>query len=112
MRLDNRARDGQAHTHSVGFGGVETAQRAGHFSSFQPDTRVLHAKEDRRRSDRCIVFSLNQQNPASLRDRIHGVHSVHHQIEQYLLELHTVAGDVRQSWDRSVRIVTRRAADS
>jgi hypothetical protein len=45
-------------------------------------------------------------------DFIHRIHSIDDQVEQNLLELHAIAGDGRQVFRQSVRIVTWRAADS
>ena len=43
-----------------------------------------------------FAVPANYQDTLRFLDGAHGIHSVHHQVEQNLLELHTIAGDARQ----------------
>src|SRR5882757_2296298 len=96
MRLDDRARDGQSHTHAVRLGGVERLEQPLHLSRFESGARILHAQAGLRHSIAYLATPVDYQDTLRFLDWVHCIHSIDNEVEQNLLELHTVAKNERK----------------
>ena len=91
MSLDDRARDGQSHAHPVGFSGVKRLKQPLHLSRFETRARILHAKAGLRYSIAYLATPADYQDAFRFLGCVHRIHSIDDQIEENLLELHTVS---------------------
>src|SRR5437867_2819253 len=91
MRLNDGARDGQSHTHPVGFSGVKRLKQPLHLSRFETRARILHAKAGLRYSIAYLATPADYQDAFRFLGCVHRIHSIDDQIEENLLELHTVS---------------------
>src|SRR5438477_11462941 len=91
MSFDDGAADRQSHPHAVVFSGIERLKKAVDLPRLETSTRILDSEQTPTHTHACFATALNYQDTGGFLDCVHGIHSVHHQVEQYLLELHTIA---------------------
>src|ERR1700722_3486838 len=90
MSLHYRATDRKSHSHTLGFRGEEALKNAIHHRCVQPNPGILNRNHG---ITIRVALSSYVQNPRPIRDATHRLHAVHNQIQDNLLQLHTVAGD-------------------
>ena len=87
--LYNRTADRESHPHSLRLGGVESIE-----DLFEILPNRSQSPESCTATSTLIGFvrrGSNKQLPRSIRDRIHGFDTVHHQIKNHLLQLDSIA---------------------
>jgi len=94
MAFDNRAANGESDSHPVIFRSVERLEKPVRNLWGESDSCILH------RQTHMIVFvslSSDQQLPGTIVNCTHGVGSIPKQVQNDLLQLHTIARDKRQT---------------
>ena len=87
MTLDNGTTDGKSDSHTVILRGVERFEEPVRSLRIEPDSRILH------RQTHTITFvslGFDQQLPRTIMDEAHRVGCVPEQVQDYLLQLHTI----------------------
>ena len=93
MSLDNGAADRQADAHAVTFRCKESVKELVHALGVDPHAGIPNAHTD---AIAVLPFCSDQQLPRPIVHVTHGVRGVAKQVEDDLLELDTIAGDVRE----------------
>src|SRR3984893_16525413 len=94
VSFHDRTTDRESHTHAAGFGGEEGVEQPVLVLGGDPDTAVLHCYHQ------LVCFVLmrsDHQFARPIRDRLHRFDAVHHQIDDYLLQLDPIGEDYGQS---------------
>ena len=86
MRLDDRAADRQSHAHTVRLGGEEGVEQTIQVLGIDADAEVLH-RHEHLVSGMLMRADQELARPICLR---HGLNTVHHEIDDDLLQLHPV----------------------
>src|SRR5271163_3491006 len=93
MTLDNGAANRESDTHTVILGGVERLEEFVGSLRGKSDSRILH------RQKHMIIwvsFGSDQQLPRTIVNRTHCVGCIPDEVQDDLLQLHTIAGDERE----------------
>src|ERR1700689_3058162 len=90
MGFHDRTANRESHTHAAGFGGEEGIEEPVCILGRDPDAAIRHTYEH----SVCLVLAgMDHQFARSVRDRLHGFQAIHHQIDNYLLQLDPITQD-------------------
>src|SRR5712671_5629416 len=112
MSVNDRAADRQSHSHPVRFSRIERFEEPVHLLRFEPDACILYAEQGFRASIACFAAPANYQDTLRFFDCVHRIHSINDQVQQNLLSCTRSPETSGSASGNSVRMVTRREADS
>src|SRR5260370_35156930 len=90
MSFHDRTADGEPHTHATGFGGEEGVEQPVRILAGDPDAAIRDAYEHLL----CLVLTRKDHQVARpVCDRLNGFNAMHHQVDNYLLQLDPITQD-------------------
>src|ERR1700735_284129 len=92
MRLDNGATDRQSHSDALRFRGEKRLKDAIDSIGIESNPRILNLDQHTIR----VLGRFNHELPGPANDGTHRIEAVHGEIDQYLLQLHSVA---KHDWE-------------
>src|SRR6266853_4345223 len=93
MTFDNGATDVQSDSHPLMLSCVERFEEPVGSLRIETDPRISHAEE---RLIAFVSFGPDQQLPGAIMDDIHRVRTIPDEVQNYLLQLHSVTCDKRE----------------
>src|ERR1700694_5311959 len=94
----------RAHTHAAAFGGEESVEQPVRILGGDPDAAIRHTDEHLL----CLVLAgSDHQFAGPIRDRLHGLNAIHHQVDHHLLSWTRSAGTTGRAGANSIRNDTR-----
>src|SRR6476659_10053883 len=93
MPFNDGAADREPDSHAIALRRVKSVEQLVHRLTIETNARVLDGQAD---GVRALPLGSNKQSPGAIVDFTHRVHGVAEQIQDDLLQLHTIAGNDRE----------------